>query len=63
MDSPILVVSSDSLGSLIYEISISYVKVLEQTVSKYIRKWLGLHRTISSIALYSKLSPLPSSSD
>ena len=44
---------------MIYEISISFVQVLEQTVSRFIRKWLGLHKTISSIALYSKLSPCP----
>ena len=44
---------------MIYEISISVLTSLEQTVSKYIRNWMGLHPTLSPIALYSKLSPCP----
>ena len=43
----------------IYEIPLSTVERLEKRVSKYIRKWLGFHPTISSLALYSKSSPCP----
>ena len=44
---------------MIYEISISFTYSLEQKISKYIRNWMGLHRTLSPIALYSKQSPCP----
>ena len=43
----------------IYEIPLSTVERLEKRVSKYIRKWLGFHSSISSLALYSKSSPCP----
>ena len=44
---------------MIYDIPISTVEKLEQRISKYIRKWLGFHPSISSLALYSKSSPCP----
>ena len=44
---------------MIYEISISVVTSLEKKISKFIRKWFGLHRSLSPIALYSKQSPCP----
>ena len=44
---------------MIYEIPISIVEKLEQRISKHIRKWLGFHPSISSLALYSKSSPCP----
>ena len=44
---------------MIYEIPISATASLERKVSKYIRKWFGLHRSLSPIALYSKQSPCP----
>ena len=44
---------------MIYEIPLSTAELFEQRISKYIRKWLGFHRTISSLALYSKSSPCP----
>ena len=44
---------------MIYEVSICIASSLDRTVSKFIRKWLGLHQSLSPIALYSKLSPCP----
>ena len=44
---------------MIYEIPISNITSLEASVSVYIRKWLGLHKSISNISLYSKNSPCP----
>ena len=44
---------------MIYDIPLSTVERLEPRISKYIRKWLGFHPTISSLALYSKDSPCP----
>ena len=44
---------------MIYEIPLTTVRRLEQRISKYIRKWLGFHKSISSLALYSKSSPCP----
>ena len=44
---------------LIYEVPLSTVRKLEQKISSYIRKWLRLHHTISSLALYSSISPCP----
>ena len=43
----------------IYEFSISLVAKLEQKVSVYLRKWLNLHHSITSLALYSSISPCP----
>ena len=44
---------------MIYEIPISNITSLEASVSVFIRKWLGLHKSISNISLYSKNSPCP----
>ena len=44
---------------LIYEVSMCHAFKLEQKISTYIRKWLGLHRSTSSICFYSSSSPCP----
>ena len=44
---------------MIYEIPMSFADRLEQSVSKHIRKWMGLHPSITNLALYSKRSPCP----
>ena len=38
----------------VYEVPISKVERLERLVNSYIRKWLGVPRCISSVALYGK---------
>ena len=43
----------------LYQINFSLVETLEQTISKFTRKWLGFHKSLASIALYSKHSPCP----
>ena len=43
----------------IYEISIPARSNLEKKISSYIRKWLGLHSSTTSISLYSSCSPCP----
>lgn len=37
---------------LVYETPISTVEKLERTISQFLRRWLGLPRSLSSIALY-----------
>lgn len=37
---------------LVYEVPISTVEILERKVSSHLRKWLGLPKSLSSIALY-----------
>ncbi|XP_024141063.1 uncharacterized protein LOC112154399 [Oryzias melastigma] len=37
---------------LIYEVPMSTVETLERTISQFLRRWLGLPRSLSSIALY-----------
>ncbi len=37
---------------LVYEVPISIVEGLERRVSSFLRRWLGLPRSLSSIALY-----------
>ena len=44
---------------LIYEIPISLAFKLEQKVSVFIRKWLHLHHSTSSLSFYSSVSPCP----
>ena len=44
---------------LIYEVPISLVSKLEQKTSVYIRKWLKLHKSITSLLFYSSASPCP----
>ena len=43
---------------MVYEIPLSFVEGLEKVVSKFIRLWLGVSRNLSSVALYSKKSPI-----
>jgi len=47
--------------SVDYEVPLSSVRKLEQNISSFIRNWLRLYHTISSLALYSSISlcPLP----
>ena len=44
---------------LIYEVPISLAFKLEQKVSVHIRKWLKLHKSITSLSFYSSASPCP----
>ena len=44
---------------LIYEVPISLVSKLEQAASVYIRKWIKLHKSITSLSFYSSASPCP----
>ena len=44
---------------MIYDIPLTTVERFEQRISRFIREWLGLNRTISPLALYSKHSPCP----
>ncbi len=37
---------------LVYEVPISTLETLERKVSSHLRKWLGLPKSLSSIALY-----------
>jgi hypothetical protein len=43
---------------LIYEIPSSTVAAMEQTISKYLRKWMGLHPSVTDVAMYSKRAKL-----
>ena len=42
---------------LIYEVPISSASVLEKKISVYIRKWLNIHPSTTSLSLYSPISP------
>ena len=44
---------------MLYEISVSWIEKLEMTVSKYIRKWMGVSRSLTGVALYCKAVPCP----
>ena len=44
---------------MIYEIPMSSVESLQTLISISLRKWLGLNKNITSVALYSKSSPCP----
>ena len=43
----------------IYEIPMTVAESLEKTLSKFIRKWLGLHQSTTSSGFYNKLAPCP----
>ena len=43
---------------LVYEVPATIAEVLEKVVSKYLRKWLGVPRSFSSINLYGKENKL-----
>ena len=44
---------------LVYGVPISHATKLEQKISSFIKKWLYLHRSTSSLCFYSKGSPAP----
>ena len=44
---------------LIYEVPISLAFKIEQKASVHIRKWLKLHKSITSLSFYSSASPCP----
>lgn len=37
---------------LVYEVPMTTVEALERTISQFLRRWLGLPRSLCSIALY-----------
>ena len=43
----------------IYELPMSTAVDLEQRLSRFIRKWLGLHKSTSSTGFYNSLAPCP----
>lgn len=43
---------------LVYEVPMSTVETLERTISQFLRRWLGLPRSLSSIALYGQSTML-----
>ena len=43
---------------LVYEVPLTAVETMEQTVSKYLRKWLGVPKSLSNIQLYGKQNKL-----
>ena len=44
---------------MMYEISLSWVEELERSFSKHIRKWLGVSKSLTDVALYCKQTPCP----
>ena len=44
---------------MIYEIPFSWVENVEKKVNVFLRKWLGVNRSISNVALFCKDSPCP----
>ena len=44
---------------MIYEIPLSWVERMEQRIDVFLRKWLGLHKSLSNVALFCKHSPCP----
>ena len=44
---------------MIYEIPVSWIEKLEVSANGYIKKWLGVSKTLSTVALYCKDSPCP----
>ena len=44
---------------MVYELPLYFIETLEQTVSKFIRKWLGVSKSLLTVALYSKETPCP----
>ncbi|XP_035688709.1 LOW QUALITY PROTEIN: uncharacterized protein LOC118424272 [Branchiostoma floridae] len=43
---------------LVYEVPMTMVEQLERTISRFLRKWLGLPRSLSNIALYGRSTKL-----
>ena len=44
---------------MIHEIPLSWVEKYDKHICTYLRKWLGVSKSLSSVALFSKDSPLP----
>ena len=44
---------------MLYEISLTWVEKLERKVSVHIRKWMGVSRNLTGVALYSREVPCP----
>ena len=44
---------------MIYEIPVSFVEKVGWTISKYIRRWLGISKNFTGVGLYSQNSPCP----
>ena len=44
---------------MIYEIPVSWIENLEVSANGYLRKWLGVNKKLSDVALYCKDSPCP----
>ena len=42
----------------VYEVSITKVETMEQLISKYIKKWLGVPNSLTNVALYSSSTKL-----
>ncbi len=45
---------------LVYEVPITSVELMERTVGSYLRRWLGLPRSLSTTALYGRITPCSS---
>ena len=45
---------------LVYAVPVSTVETLKRRVSSYLRRWLGLPRSLSSLALYGNTNNCPS---
>lgn len=43
---------------LVYEVTMSTVEILERKIHSYLRRWLGLPRSLTSAALYSRSTKL-----
>ena len=44
---------------MVYELPLSFIERVEKVISVFIRKWLGVSRNLTSVALYSKKTPCP----
>ena len=44
---------------VIYEIPLSWVEGLEAKINIWLRRWLGLHRSLSNVALFCQKTPCP----
>ena len=44
---------------MVYELPVSFMEQLEQSVSVKIRKWLGVSKNLTNVALYSEQTPCP----
>jgi hypothetical protein len=44
---------------MIYDVSLSWVEQYERVINRFLRKWLGVSKNLSSVALFSSDSPLP----